>query len=556
MSSPTVKGKEEKEILKKTLDKLNELYLMTGYMDKYGKDVWVTAILCVSFILLITHTNLTNVLDVVRADWPNQRCNPLFMPFAGYINKPTDKSNFDYTSDNFNTCILSILHYISELAFAPFQVAVNLIAQAIQMIIESVNSLRALFDKLRNEYAGLLEQIYAALVNLVVAFIGFVVKVKDTMKKTSGVLTTALYTLMGSYMAMESLFLSIIDLLLLILIIIACMIIVFIAITLALIFIPFFGQALASPWVVSTIITTVIMIAILIPVVWLQIMMLRVLDLSTPPPPSVPGCFAGDTLIPLFAEGEKKPIKDIKLGDKLQNGGIVTATIQFSSRKQNIYNLNEVIVTGEHRVFHPTMKWIKVKNHPDARLVSNFIEPYVYCLNTDNKDFIIADTIFSDWDDIDDKVVTDLQNNCVPHGYLPENFTYADIHTSLDSGFLPDTMITLKDGSIIPISDININDNLENDISEFGAKVLGIIKIQGNGMEIYKHSFENGTFLCGTKNSHINDPVLGIVNCMSLQNERIPSTPVLYHLLTDTKFFIANNIKVNDYNYGIDVYLI
>jgi hypothetical protein len=33
------------------------------------------------------------------------------------------------------------------------------------------------------------------------------------------------------------------------------------------------------------------------------------------------------------------------------------------------------------------------------------------------------------------------------------------------------------------------------------------------------------------------------------------TVPILYHLLTDTKFFIANNIKVNDYNYGIDVYL-
>lgn len=550
MSSPTVKGKEKKK--DEILDKLNELYLMKGYMDKYGKDVWIAAILCVSFTLLITHSNLTNVLDAVRYDWPNQRCNPLFMPFAGYINKPTNQSNFEFTNNNFNDCILSILQYISEIAFVPFQLAVNLIAEAIKLILDAVNSMRDLINQLRNSFAGLLDQIYAAVTNLVVAFIDFVVKIKDTMQKASGVLTTALYMLMGSYMAMESLFLALIDLVLFILICIAAMIVVFIAITLGLIFIPFFGQALASPWVVSTIITTIIMIAILIPAVWFEMMMLRVLDLSTPPPPSVPGCFAGDTLIPLFTAGEKKPIKDIKIGDKLQNGGIVTATIQFSAKEQNIYNLNGVIVTGEHRVFHPTLNWIKVKNHPNARLLPNFNEPYVYCLNTDNKVFIIADTIFSDWDDIDTKVVQDLQKNCVAHGYLPESFTYADIHTSLDSGFHPETKVKLKNGSIIPIADVVVNDILED-----GVKVLGVIKIQGKDMDIYKHSFANGTFLCGTRNIHINDPLLGIVNCLQSKKEIMENRePVLYHLLTDTKFFIANTIKVNDYNYGIDVYLI
>ena len=34
-----------------TLNKLNKLYLRSGYMDKYGMDVWITTILCISFIL-------------------------------------------------------------------------------------------------------------------------------------------------------------------------------------------------------------------------------------------------------------------------------------------------------------------------------------------------------------------------------------------------------------------------------------------------------------------------------------------------------------------------
>jgi hypothetical protein len=42
----------------------------------------------------------------------------------------------------------------------------------------------------------------------------------------------------------------------------------------------------------------------------------------------------------------------------------------------------------------------------------------------------------------------------------------------------------------------------------------------------------------------------------AMRSEPTAMHPVLYHLLTDTKFFIANTINVNDYNYGIDAYLI
>ena len=45
------------------------------------------------------------------------------------------------------------------------------------------------------------------------------------------------------------------------------------------------------------------------------------------------------------------------------------------------------------------------------------------------------------------------------------------------------------------------------------------------------------------------------VHSEPMQSETMQSEPILYHLLTDKKYFIANNIKVNDYNYGIDAYL-
>jgi len=529
------------------IKKLEDIYLLSGYMDRYGLDVWTSFILCISFFIMIYYYHLANIIEGVRTDWDNQKCNPLFMPFAGFINKPTNKTNFEFTSENFTNCIQFTLKSVSLGAFNPFQKVILIIKKAIQNILDAINLLRALLDRIKRAFHAILRGLYAITINLTLEFQDFIIKLRDVLGKINGILITILYFFFGVYMTIQTLFLSIVDFLTLILIAIAVCIVLYISISMGLISIPFIGPALAAPTIVVGIVTTIIMIIILVLVLIFNIFMMRVLDLSTPPLPSVPSCFAGLTLIPLF-NGQSTYIKNIRIGDKLQNGSIVTATMQFSAAEQNIYFLNGVMVTGEHRVFHPTLYWIKVKDHPDSLYLPDFEEPYVYCLNTDTKAFGIADTLFSDWDDIDRKVWNNLRKNCAE--YLPLHFIGADIHTYLDSGFQPDTKIKLNNGAVISIREVKINDILWDN-----TKVLGIITIAGHDITQYKHTFANGASLTGTKNIHINDHNLGTINCMSLESIPTAGTPLLYHLLTDTKFFVANAIKVHDYNYGIDAYL-
>jgi hypothetical protein len=174
-------------------------------------------------------------------------------------------------------------------------------------------------------------------------------------------------------------------------------------------------------------------------------------------------------------------------------------------------------------------------------------------LNTSEKCFKINDTIYSDWDDIDENVMNKLKNNCPS---IPISFSYCDIHSYLDSGFTNDMSIKLNTGDIIPICDVKINDTLAS-----GDKVLGIFKIASD-VNIYKYYFNNGESITGTKNIHIQDSNLGIINCMK-ENNSIIETYIdsmnikepLYHLLTNTGSFVINNIRVNDYNSGIDTYL-
>ena len=550
------------------VNKINMLYLKAGYMDKYGSDVWTSVIICAIFSYLICSYASINALDIIRADWDNQKCNPLVMPFAGFINKPPNQTNAEYTTENFAYCVNSTLRYIAFFALQPFLFMITLINQTCKTVMDAVNSMRNLLDKLRENFKNISQLVNNAFGNIMVSFITFMVKFKDSMGKMQGVLTTSLYTLFGSYMAMQSFFLLIIDMIIIILIIICCIIIVYWIIIGFLYGIPFVGPALALKPLIFNIILTLLLIGLLIPVIWIKIMMDRVMALGSPATPGVPSCFAENTPIEL-ADGTEQPIKNIKLGDHLRNGSVVTATIKLSAADQHIYNLNNVLVTGEHRVFDSTLKWLKVKNHPESIHMPEFNEPFVYCLNTTKKEFTIRGTIYSDWDDIDSDVLTDLKQNAVSAGHLPSDFTLTDIHTYLDSGFHPSTPLVLANGSSVPIAHIQVNDVLQS-----GEKILGVFKVAAHDLDLYKYS--GHPTIRATRNIHIDDPVLGMIDGMELtkgmalskgmaartkgmdlnhSEERSPQNTYAYHVLTQTGFVTIHNIRFNDYNYAIDKYL-
>ena len=545
---------------KNIYEKINSLYSKTGFMDRYGSDVWLSVFICLSFTFYILYFFFMNSVEIIKSDWDNQKCNPAVMPFAGFINKPDNESNIEFTAKNFANCINLSLKNIVYIILQPIVFVATIIIASFKELIGAVKYLRMFIDYIKNKIEQLFKAIYSAMLNFLLPIIQFIITVKDSIAKINGILTASLYTLLGSYLTMKSLFMSIINFVTLILRIITLGMFDLYQVITNLINIPIFGTALAMIPIIVYVMWFGIFSVIIIPILLFKIMMERVLDMQTIQPPAFPQCFAENTPIKLYkndncktGNDSCKKIKHIDIGDILENGSVVTAIFILSSDGQDIYNLNNVIVSGEHRVLHPTLKWIKVKDHPESIYLDDFKEPFLYCLNTDKKEFLIGDTVYSDWDDIDLNVLDDLNKNCVSAGYLPTNFNNSDIHTYLESGLHGDTSIILNNGKTTKLKDIEVNDVLLS-----GDKVRAIIKIASHDVNMYVYKFNSGddnTFLCSTRNIHINDDNLGIINVMDLSGISIPSENSVYHLLTDTGFFVANNIRIHDYNSGIDAYL-
>jgi hypothetical protein len=510
----------------KGLQNIKKMYEKLTYFDQYGASVILFVIITIILFILVSYCYAKINAQPIIDDWPNQRCKPNIIPFAGFITHPDGISAVDYTSQNFTYCTQNILSSITGIMVEPITFIVNMIVNILNDIKQAINDIRAMFDKVRTFFQTMAQELMGRIMNMMIPLQKIIISFKDLVGKIQGTMTAGLFTLLGSYYTLKSLMGAIAQFIIIILIALAAMIIVFWIV-------PFtWGMAISM---------TAVFIAIAIPMAIILAFMIDVLKVQTSLSlPSVK-CFDEDTLITMN-DGSKKKIIDIKVGDILMDNNVVTAFIKVETKGSIMYNLHNVIVSDSHIVKYNN-NWIPVSKHPDAIKNTFYVKPYLYCLNTINKTIIINDITFTDWDEIYGKYIQELTNL---------NIHIYETHKYLDGGFHGNTHIRLKNGIIKHIKNVEVGDILEHNES-----VYGIVEINGADLsKQYKYNlgefiFEGGPLqICDKKIDYSSTIVLDENLIQEIEKE-----DKLYHLLTNKKSFHINNINFYDYNASIDLFL-
>ena len=500
------------------LNTITKMYDKLNYFDQYGGSLILFIVITIVVILLVSYFHtMTNIQPIIN-DWPNQRCKPTIIPFAGLITHPEGVTASEYTSQNFTYCTQNILSNITGFAVEPLTFITNVLQQLANTIQQSIQSIRAMFDKVRNSMQQVSEEIMGRLMNIMTPLMQIIISFKDLIGKIQGTMTAGLFTLLGSYYTLKSLMGAIAQFIIVILITLAAMIAV-------LWIMPFtWGAAIAN---------TSIFVAISIPMAIILTFMSDVLHINAGYKIPKIKCFDKDTLITMH-DGTQKKIIDIKTGDILSNNNVVTAKFKVTTEGSDIYELDNVIVSDSHIVKYRNI-WIPVSSHPDAVKCESYNEPFLYCLNTTHKIIKINDQIFTDWDEIYDESLNQILNNKI----IPIK-SRKDIHKYLDWGFAESTKVKLSNGDYKEINKMSIFDVLEN-----GEIVYGVVEIDGTDIA------ENVLYNLGE-----NNVVEGYIPDLNILRQQIPTTnQKLYHLLTDKKIFKMGNTIIPDYNAAIDRFL-
>jgi len=117
-------------------------------------------------------------------------------------------------------------------------------------------------------------------------------------------------------------------------------------------------------------------------------------------------CFDPKTRVRLD-DGSVKRMKDLCLGDILEDGGKVNAVMKLANYTNETYyrfkgdgvDGDDIYVTGSHFVQGDKGTFVHVKNHPDAVAVPKRKVGSLSCLITDTHQVRIGKKTFWDWDD-------------------------------------------------------------------------------------------------------------------------------------------------------------
>ena len=519
-----------------TYKQINNIYKKLTYYDKYGTDVIITFVIVLVFLFFISFYYVLNNVEPIKNDWINQRCRPEVMPFVGMINHPNDgRSKFQFTADNFTDCSQSIIKEILGYITKPIEYGLNLMTNFFRMMLDALNNIRKMLAKMRVQMQNIVKTIFARTLNISIGIQEFFIYLREIFNKIQGIFISGFYVVLGTYYTLKSSVGALFEFIVMILFILLGLII-------PLWIVPF-------TWGFAAFMTAVF-ISIAIPLSVIAIMMNKSMGTTLSGIPDKPSCFDENTLLQLNNDMFIK-IRDIDVGDILINNNIVTSKMKMSSKYETLYNLDDTLVTGEHKVFFNN-KIICVKFHPQAKVVLN--ENYnLYSVNTSNKFIQINNTLFCDYDEMSDNETSKLYENIERQNTINISNNIF-IHKYYDGGFTENTKIKLINHAFKAINELEINDILEN-----GSRVIGVVKILNNHLhnKMNKLVVHNTEFYAHT---HLNVKHLGewtkVTNITKAKPIAKKGKNIkLYHLITSNGLIPIGDMLFKDYDNILDGYL-
>jgi len=231
---------EKLEKLKKQpiIERLNYLYGDKTFSGRYGIDIIKVCLVIFIFMSAVTYFQIQNKLLEVKRDWPEYRCRPDVMPFAGWINAPEGVSPMEYTKQNFMECSANTTKGVFDRPMSMVYVIFNVIMGVFKNILDVIEKFRLLFNRMRDALKNIFLTVFYRIQNIIIPIQNMLIKMVDFFEKIKGILATFLLTFVGALWSFYSLIGSIYELVIIVLIIMMIVIIV-------LWYIPFVGWVLA-----------------------------------------------------------------------------------------------------------------------------------------------------------------------------------------------------------------------------------------------------------------------------------------------------------------------
>ena len=167
------------------IKKISEMSSKNRYLNKYSGDV-VSATLIILILLSITaYYQAQNNLQPIRNDWENQKCKINILPISGFIRPSayqSEKSNLEYTADNYKECMGATSFTILKPMTTPFDI-----------IIDSIKSLFENISKLGDTLYNVIDFLRSIVSNIMAFFFGIIKMLIKILRQIMAAIGTFFY---------------------------------------------------------------------------------------------------------------------------------------------------------------------------------------------------------------------------------------------------------------------------------------------------------------------------------------------------------------------------
>lgn len=180
----------------------------TNFSSLYGGDLFTAIIILFIFTFFILYYYIINHIPQIKADWPNKRCNPIYMPFADHIINDKTKTKFEIISNNFGQCVSDVLHSIAEETLAPLYYSKNLATANISALYETQVEFSPDINNLATNVSNIGDRVIRKAAEVMTPQVEQSLLMKDILSQLTGIMTIGQYVALTQYILIKKTFLA------------------------------------------------------------------------------------------------------------------------------------------------------------------------------------------------------------------------------------------------------------------------------------------------------------------------------------------------------------
>lgn len=187
----------EDQIKNETINKsIGKLYSDAGYSKRYGGDIFITIALVILLAGIFLYFHIINNLQVIRAKWNTEQCNPKYFPFVSIINPDPNKSAIDQMISHMKSCVIGASRETAENYLKPFYSKFDFLNNLGRETNIFIGMFYGVIHNLLTAVIDIIEFLMKMIKRLMIAITSYTIKTKSIMDKMFGVIATNLYIMM------------------------------------------------------------------------------------------------------------------------------------------------------------------------------------------------------------------------------------------------------------------------------------------------------------------------------------------------------------------------